>query len=191
VRRTRRPARPAARRVPAAPPGARRRSRRSHDPEHGAVISAIRGLVASSSAGASLNGPEGDRRRPGEERPEGLPQWTFGGDAQQAVLDDAVRDVLLAERLADLRDLLDREAAVLGDDHRPAAGELVAQGDRPAGPVAGRPVPARTGAQARSLRALATTPRFAGRARQEVVGSCLGVLPPSPVRPIARRSVDR
>ena len=67
---------------------------------------------------------ERDRRRPDEERPEGLPDRVLGGDPHQAVLDDAVGHVLLAQGAADLRDLLDGEAAVLGDDQRPAAGEL-------------------------------------------------------------------
>ena len=43
----------------------------------------------------------------------------LGGDPHQPVLDDAIRHVLLAQGAPDLGDLLDLEAAVLGDDHRP------------------------------------------------------------------------
>ena len=53
------------------------------------------------------------------------------GDPHQSVLDDAIRHVLLAQGAPDLGDLLDLEAAVLGDDHRPSVGEFLAQlGDR-------------------------------------------------------------
>jgi hypothetical protein len=43
---------------------------------------------------------------------------SLGRDAHQAVLDDPVRHVALAQRAPDLGDLLHLEAAVLGDDHR-------------------------------------------------------------------------
>ena len=58
---------------------------------------------------------------------ERLADRVLGGDPHQAVLDDAVAHVLLAQGAADLGDLLDREAAVLGDDQRPAAGKRLAQ----------------------------------------------------------------
>ena len=58
---------------------------------------------------------------------ERLADRVAGGDPQQPVLDDAVRHVLLAQGAPDLGDLLDLEAAVLGDDHRPGVGEFLAQ----------------------------------------------------------------
>ena len=54
---------------------------------------------------------------------EGLADRVLGGDPHQPVLDDAIRHVLLAQGAPDLGDLLDLEAAVLGDDHRPGVGE--------------------------------------------------------------------
>ena len=98
---------------------------------------------------------EGDRRRTGQERREGLPDRVLGGDAQEAVLDDAVRHVLLAQGAADLRDLLHGEAAVLGDDQRPAAGERLAQfGDGLPFGLCGHPMPSfRRTAGARRWRA--------------------------------------
>ncbi len=70
---------------------------------------------------------ERDRRRTDEQRAERLADRVLRGDPHQAVLHDAVAHVLLAQGAADLRDLLDGEAAVLGDDQRPAAGERLAQ----------------------------------------------------------------
>ena len=55
------------------------------------------------------------------------PSESVGGDPQQAVLDDAVGDVLLAQGAPDLGDLLHLEAAVFGDDHRPGVREFLAQ----------------------------------------------------------------
>ncbi len=52
-------------------------------------------------------------------------------DPHQPVLDDAVRHVLLRQGSPDLGDLLHREAAVLGHDHRPGVREFLAKlGDR-------------------------------------------------------------
>ena len=63
--------------------------------------------------------------------PSAVADRVLGGDPHQAVLDDAVGHVLLAQGAPDLGDLLHREAAVLGDDQRPGLGELLAQlGDR-------------------------------------------------------------
>ena len=77
--------------------------------------------------GAGLVIPERDRGRTDEQRAEGLADRVAGGDPQQPVLDDAVRHVLLAQGAPDLGDLLDLEAPVLGDDHRPGVGEFLAQ----------------------------------------------------------------
>ena len=77
--------------------------------------------------GAGLVIPERDRGRTDEQRAEGLADRVAGGDPQQPVLDDAVGHVLLAQGAPDLGDLLDLEAPVLGDDHRPGGGEFLAQ----------------------------------------------------------------
>ena len=77
--------------------------------------------------GARLVGPERDGGRSDEQRAQRLADRILGGDPHQPVLDDAVRDVLLAQRSPDLGDLLHLEAAVLGDDHRPGVGDLLAQ----------------------------------------------------------------
>jgi hypothetical protein len=78
--------------------------------------------------GRRLVGAEGDGRRSGEERRQGLGRGVvLRGDAHQAVLDDAKRHVLLVQRAPDLADLLHREAAILGHDQRAAGVQLRAQ----------------------------------------------------------------
>ena len=85
------------------------------------------GGVEDGLGGPGLIVPERDRGRAGEQAGRALPDRVIGGDAHQAVLDDAVGDVLLAQGAPDLGDLLHGEAAVLGHDHRPGIGEFLAQ----------------------------------------------------------------
>ena len=85
------------------------------------------GGVEDGLGGPGLVVAERDRGRSDQQRPERLADRVVGGDPHQPVLDDAIRHVLLAQGAPDLGDLLDLEAAVLGDDHRPGVGEFLAQ----------------------------------------------------------------
>ena len=78
------------------------------------------GRVASSTALASAASsvPNAIAVGPSSSGLNASPRRAFGGDPHQAVLDDVVGHVLLAQRAADLGELAHLEAAVLGDDER-------------------------------------------------------------------------